>query len=198
MSSMLASSEDDCNSSIVSPVARAWSMIRLTEVFGTPVSSRIRSRDSPYAWPHNTSLTMVMSLDIVFLKMPASPMLRAFLAYQPLCHKLRRSCRFKRLAPVFGKTQPFQRERSAGMREKGATERPQAFRYERAPDRYARMPCQYVRLPFHVERTSIRIERMSFRRGRIRGSFRFARDSFQIIAISVPLCAISWDCLVLK
>ena len=79
------------------------------------------------------------------------------------------------------------------MREKGATERPQAFRYERAPDRYARMPCQYVRLPFHVERTSIRIERMSFRRGRIRGSFRFARDSFLINAISVPLCAISWD-----
>ena len=79
------------------------------------------------------------------------------------------------------------------MREKGATERPQAFRYERAPDRYARMPCQYVRLPFHVERTSIRIERMSFRRGRIRGSFRFARDSLQINAISVPLCAISWD-----
>ena len=34
---------------------------------------------------------------------------------------------------------------------------------------------------------------MSFRRGRIRGSFRFARDSFQINAISVPLCAISWD-----
>ena len=79
------------------------------------------------------------------------------------------------------------------MREKGATERPQAFRYERAPDRYARMPCQYVRLPFHVERTSIRIERMSFRLGRIRGSFRFARQSFQINAISVPLCAISWD-----
>ena len=79
------------------------------------------------------------------------------------------------------------------MREKGATERPQAFRYERAPDLYARMPCQYVRLPFHVERTSIRIERMSFRRGRIRGSFRFARDSFLINAISVPLCAISWD-----
>ena len=79
------------------------------------------------------------------------------------------------------------------MREKGATERPQAFRYERAPDRYARMPCQYVRLPFHVERTSIRIERMSFHRGRIRGSFRFARESFQINAISVPLCAISWD-----
>ena len=79
------------------------------------------------------------------------------------------------------------------MREKGATERPQAFRYERAPDRYARMPCQYVRLPFHVERTSFRIERMSFHRGRIRGSFQFARDSFQINAISVPLCAISLD-----
>ena len=78
----------------------------------SPVSSRIRSRDSPCAWPHNTSLTMVMSLDIVFSKMPASPMLRAFLAYQPSCHKLRRSCRFKRLAPVFGKTQPFQASRS--------------------------------------------------------------------------------------
>ena len=64
------------------------------------------------------------------------------------------------------------------MREKGATERPQAFRYERAPDRYARMPCQYVRLPFHVERTSIRIERMSFRRGRIgdRSSLREIRS----------------------